>query len=258
MSATVSRFVWYELMSGDVAKSSRFYEAVVGWAARDASTPHQAYTLLCAGDVPAAGILPVSATLQARGVKPHWTGYLGVVDLDTTLARIRAADGTVHFGPEAVPGVGQLAVVADPHGAVFSLLQPEPGMAGPPPAPAGTPGHCGWHELQAGNGESAFAFYAELFGWTRGRAVDMGPMGVYQTFNTGEVWAGGIMTRWQETTYPFWLYYFNVDSAEAAAGRIKTAGGTEMKGPVQVPGGNWIVQARDPEGAQFAVLSTLP
>lgn len=256
MSATVSRFVWYELMSGNVAAAARFYEAVVGWTARDASRPEQPYTLLCAKDAPSAGVLPITAEVQARGIKPHWTGYIGVANLEAILARIRSAGGQVHYGPEAVPGVGRLAVATDPWGAVFSLLQPEPGMSGPPPAPAGTPGHIGWHELQAGDGVAAYAFYADLFGWTKSQAVEMGPMGVYQTFNTGDVWAGGIMTRMAETPHPFWLYYFNVDSAAAAAERIREAGGAELKGPLQVPGGNWIVQARDPEGTLFAVLST--
>jgi hypothetical protein len=48
----------------------------------------------------------------------------------------------------------------------------------------GTPGHVGWHELHADNLESSFAFYADLFGWTKAEAVDMGPMGIYQTFAT--------------------------------------------------------------------------
>jgi predicted enzyme related to lactoylglutathione lyase len=258
MSTQVGRFVWYELMSGDVAASARFYESVVGWAARDGGTPHQAYTLLCAASGPSAGILPITAALKARGIPPHWTGYIGVADLEGVLPRIRAAGGTVHHGPEAVPQVGQLAVVADPHGAVFALLQPEPGMSGPPPAPPGTPGHTGWHELQAGDGPGDFDFYADLFGWTKSQAVDMGPLGLYQTFNIGDVWAGGIMTKLADTPHPFWQYYFNVDSASAAAARIRTAGGTVIQGPIQVPGGSWIVSARDPQGAAFAVLSTTP
>ena len=70
---------------------------------------------------------------------------------------------------------------ADPHGAVFILFKGTSEEA-PPPAPAGTPGHVGWHELHAGDLDSAFAFYSGLFGWTKAEAMDMGPMGVYQIF----------------------------------------------------------------------------
>jgi predicted enzyme related to lactoylglutathione lyase len=150
--------------------------------------------------------------------------------------------------------VGRLAVVSDPQGAMFSLLQPEAGMQGPAAAAPGTPGHIGWHELLADDWESVFGFYAAVFGWTRGQAVDMGPMGTYQTFHIGDQWAGGMMTRSQHTERPVWLYYFNVDSAGAAAARVKAAGGIVVNGPHQVPGGSWIVQGVDPQGALFAVV----
>jgi predicted enzyme related to lactoylglutathione lyase len=250
----VSSFVWYELMSRDIVSVARFYAAVIGWGERDAGVPGQAYTLFSVGEAAVAGLLTLPAHLEARAIPPHWTGYIGVDDLDGMLRRIREAGGTVHHGPEAVPGVGSLAVAADPQGAVFSLLQPLPGMAGPPAAAPGTSGRAGWHELYASDLESAFAFYAGLFGWTKGQAVDMGPMGAYQTFYIGEVWAGGMMTRTQQIAHPVWLYYFNIDSAGAAAERVKAAGGTVVNGPLQVPGGSWIVQARDPQGAMFAVV----
>jgi predicted enzyme related to lactoylglutathione lyase len=254
MTAPANRFVWYELTTTDTAGAARFYESVIGWASADASTPRQPYTLFSAAGVPVAGLLPMPEHLQARGLGPHWTGYIGVSDLDGVLARIRQAGGTLHFGPEAVPAVGRLAVVGDPQGAVFSLLQPEPGMSGPPPAPGGTPGHTGWHELHAADQQTAFPFYAELFGWTRGQAVEMGPMGTYQTFNIGDVWAGGMMNRTMSNAHPVWLYYFNVDSASAAAARVKQAGGTVVNGPLQVPGGSWVAQATDPQGAMFAFV----
>ncbi len=84
--------------------------------------------------------------------------------------------------------------------------------------------------------------------------VDMGPMGTYQTFETGGT-GGGMMTKMPETPAPFWLFYFNVDSVEAVVERIKNAGGTVLMGPHEVPGGAWIVQGFDPQGAIFAVTS---
>ena len=40
------RFVWYELMTTDMAAAKAFYGEVVGWGAQDASTSDLAYTLL--------------------------------------------------------------------------------------------------------------------------------------------------------------------------------------------------------------------
>ena len=83
----------------------------------------------------------------------------------------------------------------------------------------------------------------------------MGPMGVYRMFDTGQGEQGGIMTRTAQTPMSFWLYYFNVEAVDAAAERVKVNGGQIVNGPHEVPGGQWIVQALDPQGAMFALVA---
>ena len=119
----------------------------------------------------------------------------------------------------------------------------------------GAPGHVGWRELHAGDGPSAFDFYSGLFGWTKEEAMDMGAMGIYQTFKTAGEQGGGMMTKMPQSPRPFWLYYFNVDAIDAASTRTKDAGGQIINGPMQVPGERWIVQGLDPQGAMFALLA---
>jgi uncharacterized protein len=48
-----------------------------------------------------------------------------------------------------------------------------------------------------------------------------------------------------------WLYYFMVDGINAAAQRVRGAGGTIAMGPHEVPGGQWILHASDPQGGHF-------
>jgi len=66
---------------------------------------------------------------------------------------------------------------------------------------------------------------------------------------------GGIMTKTADTPQPYWLYYFNVDAIGAAAARVKKGGGKVVNGPMEVPGGSWIVQCVDPQGAMFALVA---
>ena len=54
---------------------------------------------------------------------------------------------------------------------------------------------------------------------------------------------------------PFWLYYFNVPDINAAASRVTQSGGKVLNGPHQVPGGQWILQCNDPQGAMFALVA---
>jgi predicted enzyme related to lactoylglutathione lyase len=247
-------FVWYDVMTSDTKGAAAFYRNVIGWSAQDSGMADRSYTILSMGPTMIGGLMPIPEEARAMGTRPTWTGYIGVDDVDAVAKRVTAAGGAVHRPPEDIPGVGRFAVVADPQGAGFMLFKGASEQT-PTPSGPGTPGHVGWHELHAGDGAKAFAFYADLFGWTKGEAMDMGPMGVYQLFATGGSPVGGMMTKTPDTPAPFWLYYFNVDAIDAAAGRVRDSGGQVVNDPMQVPGGSWIVQCRDPQGALFALLA---
>ena len=83
----------------------------------------------------------------------------------------------------------------------------------------------------------------------------MGPMGTYQLFAAGGPPIGGMMTKFESVPAPFWLHYFTVDAIDAAAARVRAKGGEVLNGPHEVPGGSWIIQCRDPQGAMFALVS---
>ncbi|HUI20259.1 MAG TPA: VOC family protein [Methylocella sp.] len=254
MPQSAGKFVWYDVMTSDPKAAESFYCKVIGWEAKDAGMTNHPYTLFSARPVMIGGLMPIPDEVRAMGIPPHWTGYIGVDDVDAYAARVKEAGGAIHRAPEDIPGVGRFAVAADPHGAVFNLFKGMGGQ-GPQPVEPGTPGHVGWHELHAGDGESAFAFYSGLFGWTKGEAIQMGEMGVYQVFKIDDTQAGGMMTKMPQTPQPFWLYYFNVDAIDAAAARVRDGGGQIIHGPMQVPGGAWIVQCLDPQGAMFAMVA---
>ncbi len=86
-------------------------------------------------------------------------------------------------------------------------------------------------------------------------AVDMGPIGVYQTFATGGAPVGGMMTKMPQSPRPFWTYYFTVPSLGEALERTKARGGQVIHGPQQVPGGSFIANCMDPRGAMFSLVS---
>jgi predicted enzyme related to lactoylglutathione lyase len=254
MSENAKKFVWYDLLTGDTKAAESFYAKVIWWDAQDSGVPDRPYTLLSAGPVMVAGIMPTPAEGPAAGKRPVWTGYVGVDDVDAYADRIKAAGGSICRPPEDIPHVGRFAIVSDPHGAVFALFS---AASEPPPVPepGATPGRIGWHELYCGDLDSDFAFYSDLFGWTKADAMDMGPMGIYQLFATGGAPNGGMMNRPPQIPAPFWLFYFNVNAVDAAVERVKEGGGQIISGPMQVPGGSWIVQAADPQGAMFAFVA---
>jgi predicted enzyme related to lactoylglutathione lyase len=254
MSKYHGKFIWYDVMTTDSQASQSFYTKAFGWAAKDAGKGDGSYVLFSAGKVDVGGLMPIPEEARKQGVPPCWTGYIAVDDVDDYARRVAKAGGKIQRAPEDIPGVGRFAVVADPHGAVFIIMKGN-SAEGPPQAAQHAPGHVGWRELQAGDGEAAFAFYSGLFGWKKVDAIDMGKMGVYQTFSTGDAAVGGMMTKMPETPWPFWLYYFNAEAIDAAVARVKKAGGKIALDPMQVPTGQWIAQCTDPQGAMFGLLA---
>jgi predicted enzyme related to lactoylglutathione lyase len=248
-------FVWYDAMTTDMKAAEPFYRTAVGWEINDSGMPGQTYSILSAGGAMVGGLMPIPDDARAMGVQPAWMGYIGVDDVDDYAKRVKAAGGSIMREPTDIPGVGRFAVAADPHGAGFYLFKPNTDQA-PTQPPMGTAGQVGWRELHAGDGVAAFAFYSGLFGWTKDQTMDMGAMGVYQTFKTAGEQGGGMMTKAAEMPRPAWLYYFNVDGIDAAVKRVTDAGGKVINGPMPVPGDMWIIHALDPQGAMFGLLAT--
>jgi predicted enzyme related to lactoylglutathione lyase len=249
---TQGAFVWYDLMTPDMAAAEAFYGAVVGWSAQDSGMPGHAYTLFTMDGRPAAGLMALTQDMRDMGVPPCWTGYVAVSDVDAAAAAMQADGGDVRKGPEDIPGVGRFAVVADPQGAVLCIFKGQGEME--PPA-QGAPGFVGWHELMTSDLEAGFEFYAKHFGWSKADAIDMGEHGPYQMFAHKGAPIGGMMKRPPHVPVSYWGFYFNVPDINAALDKVKSGGGDLLHGPVQVPGGSWIGQCRDPQGAFFALVA---
>jgi predicted enzyme related to lactoylglutathione lyase len=247
-------FVWYELATTNGEAAVDFYRTVVGWKTQDSGMPGVRYTIVSAGEARVGGIMAMQAEGCGPDAQPGWVGYIAVDDVDASAARVTAKGGTIRRAPDEIPGIGRFAIAADPHGAAFMLFKPAQGEA-PPRPPVGTPGTVGWHELHAGDGQAAFAFYSDLFGWQKDQAMDMGPMGTYQLFKAGAEPIGGMMTKPPHMPQPFWLYYFVVEALDAAHAGVTANGGEVLHGPMEVPGGSWIIQCCDPQGVMFALVA---
>jgi len=244
------RFVWYELMTTEVAVARTFYAEVVGWDAQDASTSDLAYTVLASGKTPVSGLMELPPAARKMGATPRWMAYVSVSDVKATAERIVRLGGTVYVPPTDT-NIGRIAVVADPQMATLGLVE---GLkAGQQQLPEmGKVGRVGWHELLAADRTKAFAFYGEVFGWQKVNA-EIGPTNKYQLFSVGGQTIGGMFTKRREELLSFWLYYINVDDVDAALERVKAAGGSIFEGPMELSGEIWIARCRDPQGAAFAL-----
>ncbi len=252
-SAVLGKFIWYDQMSNDLAGSEAFYTKVVGWTLAPNTMNAQRYTLLQAGETMVGGLMPIPEEAAKMGVRPAWMGYIAVDDVKAYADKVKAAGGAIHRPPTDIPNVGTFAIASDPSGAGFLLFKGNSEQV--PEQDPTKPGHIGWHELHGGDPESSFAFYSGLFGWTKGEAMDMGAMGTYLIFTTKGRQAGGLMKKAAQVPAPHWLYYITVEAIDAASERVKSASGNVVNGPMEVPGGSWIINCLDPQGAMFALVA---
>jgi predicted enzyme related to lactoylglutathione lyase len=248
--AVLGRVLWYELLTADVRAAEAFYTDVVGWTVAPFEGSPEPYDMwMRAGGVAVGGVMKMP---QGLNVPPHWGMYVGVPRLEDAVARIERLEGGALSPVIDVPSVGRMRTMRDPQGAAFSVYEP----ASPPEQPEGDVqlGDVAWHELYTTDAAAAMTFYTELFNWQPTEAIDMGDMGKYHMFGRSRP-LGGMMNKPREMAQvpPHWGFYFHVPDVHAGAERVKANGGRVLNGPMEVPGGDWIVNCMDPQGAAFSL-----
>ena len=249
MASTLNgKFVWYELTTPAAPDARRFYGAVLGWDSRDAQVPGIDYSLMSASGADVAGFLALQDGMQAG-----WLGYICVDDLDAAFAKAQQGGAATCVPINPIPGVGRFALMTDPTGGFFGLLEYLDEFPKPTVPTHGTHGHGWWRELHTTDQEKAFAFYSGQFGWVKADAMDMGPMGVYQVVAPQDGDPNGAMFN-DAGRPPFWLFYFWVADIDVAHDAVLAHGGKVVNGPMEVPGGAWVFEGRDPQGLTFALV----
>jgi predicted enzyme related to lactoylglutathione lyase len=117
---------WTELNTRDPGASKEFYGSLFGWSFEDQKFEGAGtYTAITLGEETFGGMLDITDRVPAE-VPAHWLVYFTVDDAEATISAAGEGGGETRFGPQAIPRVGNLAVIKDPFGAVFAVIQPDP------------------------------------------------------------------------------------------------------------------------------------
>jgi predicted enzyme related to lactoylglutathione lyase len=113
-------FVHLELNTPDLAKAKAFYGALFGWEFLDNDMgPMGIYSTFKPDSGPGGGI-----TSMPDGNKA-WLSYVGVEDIKASTEQARTLGATIHMGPQEIPNVGWMTLMADPTGCTIALFQPK-------------------------------------------------------------------------------------------------------------------------------------
>lgn len=117
-------FHWNELMTRDTGKARKFYGDTLGWTYDPMPMGDgEPYYVCKAGGDMVGGIFAMTDG-EFSGVPEHWMGYIAVDDIDARVRKARDAGGEILREPWDIPGVGRIAIVKDPSGAVSGWMTP--------------------------------------------------------------------------------------------------------------------------------------
>ena len=240
---------WVDLMTPDPAQAEAFYGQVLGWTYDKQPEAYGGY-LVCKAD--GATVAGIGKPPAGTDMPAAWTPYLATTDVAATVARMTEAGGTVLRPPMEVPRQGHMAIVADPSGAVVGLWQP---LAHHGFDVLGSPGAACWFEVNTWKGPEVREFFATVFRLAPQKLEGMD----YWTLHHGGRPRYGVlqMTKEWEGLPPHWSSYFAVEDTDAAAARVRDAGGHVKHGPFDTPFGRMAVCA-DPGGALFSLIKPNP
>jgi predicted enzyme related to lactoylglutathione lyase len=253
-------WIWYELLTKDVDAAQAYYEKVVGWSI--AAFPGEPgievpmdYRILSAPD--GEGVGGLMKLPDGAPMPPAWFGYIGVDDVDATVAAIEGEGGRTYMPATDMPGVGRIAMMADPQGVALYVMRGARDQASKAYSRSAM-GHCSWNELIAPDDVAALGFYERIFGITKVGAMPMGEAGEYSFLQSqgAEEPFGAVMKQQPNQPVPAWVFYFRVPEIEAAADAVKAGGGQILMGPMEVPGGERIILTIDPQGAAVGFVAS--
>jgi len=243
------KFIWFEHLSSDIAKTRAFYEPLFGWHVETMPMGGQSYSMILNGNEGIGGFLADQA-----GQPTRWLSHLSVPDVDKAFKAAVAAGATERVAPSDFPPVGRGAAILDPTGAELSLWKSANGDR--PDVDQVAVGSWCWNELWTPDAKKALAFYEKAFGYTH-EAMEMGDQGTYWVLKSQGKSRGGILQAPDAKTPPMWLPYVHVADCDASATKATRLGAKVFTPPTDIPTIGRFATMFDPQGAAIAIIKPM-
>ena len=237
---------WADLVTPDVEGAKAFYGELFGWEYSQEASDSMPYTMAYRKGMAAAGIGDLPDGSQMPTV---WSTYFAVDNVDTSIAAISKAGGSIMMGPMDVTDAGRMAFALDPTGAVFGIWQAGTHFGA---AIVNEHGAMNWNELISSDLDKALPFYEAVFGHTFETAQT--PTGPYTAISAGDRAVAGAMPKPKPEIPDGWGVYFAVDDAKRAVETVTNNGGKLDYYPMEIPDIGVITGVADPYGAHFTVI----
>lgn len=230
--------IWCDLSAYDPPVARAFYSDLLGWL----WTKDESGDLAMLGGTPVASVYQMPPKFIDMNMPSFWMSYMAVDSAADTATQAQALGGKVELGPVPFQDGGEFALIRDPLGAGFTVVDNPlaPGASHGPGARVG-------HALFVSDVSAITAFYSKLFGWEFLKPAN----GVYPVHHHGKR-----LFHCHEIPDPelrgkkqYWSVLFSCEDAREA---IETCGGSVLAS-FDLPEGV-VTLAEDPQRAVFMTV----
>lgn len=236
--------VWHDLVTPDLAQSKAFYSAVFNWQFQ---TVNDSYLFIKANNELIAGM----AKLDNSNNPSHWLSLISVNNIDAVVEKTQQAGGDVLIGKTNIVGRGHIAVLQDPQGAVFSVINTNNGD----PLKTLANNTWVWQEVWSDNPASSQRFYQSLGSYQIADKTLYGHN--YQYLTAANKPAIGFVKKPSDEIGNTWVNYIKVADVDATLLKVTAAGGEVLMAPNEQVRNGTVAIIRDPAGAGLVIQEAL-
>ena len=233
--------IWRDLATTAPDKVQPFYHNVFGW---NFESVNDDYSLITYQGQNIAGM----AKMPSNSSTNYWLPVISTNNVDNTLSQSKLAGGKTLINKTTLKGRGELAVIQDPQGAVFSILNT---FTGDPAPLAKQDGNWIWQEIWTDNISQSQSFYQKLGDFKSTDKTMLGHSYSYLAINDQP--AFGFVKKPNAEVPTTWVNYIKVSDINATVEKIELNGGHVLMAPTKEVRNGTVAIIRDPAGAGFVI-----
>jgi len=252
------KIIWHELITDTPAESEAFYSELFGWEFESigigfGSVASENYKLIRHKGRLIGGLIDQNQLDTDEDIS-QWVVLMSTDDIDRAVGIVAADGGTVFTPPTVLADRGKIAVVADPQGALFALLETKDGD---PLDREPQLFEFLWNELWTDDAVAATAFYRRLVGYDL-EEESITDSYSYQFLSVDGVPRAGILTNPIDDLAPLWSTYVRVEDPEAITARVEALGGRVLLPVRERQIGGKVALIAGPSGAGIVIQTWQP
>lgn len=243
-SKHLGHIVWHDLVTPDLEKSQAFYSAVFDWQFQSIN---DSYVFAINDGQTIAGF----SQLDNSENSSHWLALVSVNNVDSVIKQTRQSGGEVLVGNTTIEGRGNIAVLSDPQGAVFSVIDTSNGD----PNATNANNSWIWQEVWSDDPKANREFYQSIYPYEAAEKTLFGTN--YSYIKTDNQPVVGFVEKPDAEIGNTWVNYIKVADVDATLLKVTAAGGLVLMAPNEKVRSGTVAIIRDSNGAGLVIQESI-